>query len=79
MFIVGREVPFEVRRGVLTSLFLLCTPLANASGVLCFLRDCLRGFKVNLGELTRFLRNNIPLVFSLFGWRGVRISGSVST
>ena len=32
----GREVPYEVRRGVLTSLFLLCTPLANASGVLCF-------------------------------------------
>ena len=36
MLFVGREVPYEVRRGVLTSLFLLCTPLANASGVLCF-------------------------------------------
>ena len=33
---IGREVPFEVRRGVSASLFLLCTPLVQASGVLCF-------------------------------------------
>ena len=31
-------------------------------------------FYVNLGELTRFLRHDTPLVFSCFGWRGVRIS-----
>ena len=55
MFIVGREVPFEVRRGVLTSLFLLCTPLANASGVLCFWGGRLRCFLCQHGCADSFI------------------------